>query len=137
MRAFLPLVAAVALLAAPSGAAKDSAFYSLRLDGGSSATRVVCTKSRSVTLAEEAPRAVISLHRGFRSDARLPFVISVRRCVGSGLRSVKRIRAVIRPGRGSVTKALGDLPPADYKVEALLNGDRPAPRGAVRYLRVR
>lgn len=135
MRVWLGVLAAC-LVTVPVTAAKESALFELSLVPRTGAPVSVCGESwpTSRATANERLVASVALRRGAKPSKRTPFVIAVRRCDGGRLVTVRRIRGDLQPGRRSLRVRLRGLTVGQYRVEALLNGDRPAPKTAIRNL---
>jgi hypothetical protein len=128
----------VAATAAVSAEAKRSDFFALDVRPAASHNAVVC--GRSVTAARiragTTVRALVSLRAGHTSSRRTPFVIAVRRCVSGGLRTTERRRLDVRARRRSASTRIRLPQPGAYRIEALLNGDRPPLPSAIQYVLV-
>ena len=135
MRVLLGVLAAC-LVTVPVTTAKESAFFALSLAPRAGAPVRVCGESwpTSRVTASERLVASVALRQGATPSTRTPFVIAVRRCDGDRLVTVRRIRRDLQPSRRAVRIRLRSLRVGEYRVEALLNGDRPAARTAIRNL---
>jgi hypothetical protein len=135
MRALVTAFATVLVVSAGSSA-KERDFFALTLVPGSGKPSVVCGASHPFSHATTGTRvrATVRIRSAATSERRTPFVVAIRRCSAEGITTVRRIRVQVPAGRPAATVVLPRLRAGEYRIEALLNGDRPPGRAAIKHL---
>jgi hypothetical protein len=126
----------VTLAVALPAVAKRADFFSLDLQPRPTHASAACGApvQAARATAGSSIRATVTLRHGGRSATATPFVIAVRRCVASGFRTTQRVRVRVPAGSPSATTRIRLPQAGGYRIEARLNGDRPAPPAAVQHV---
>jgi hypothetical protein len=136
LRAACGLAALAALGAALSAAgAKESNFFRLSLRPGATERAEICGRQERVSRIARKHSAVAKITLpGIALPQHTPFVIAIRQCRGGYFTTIRRLRVELPPLRHAVARQLRGLGVGEYRIEALLNGDRPPTASALRHL---